>query len=142
MAAESVQIEAYLDGLLTGDATLSGLVGSNVFSYLAPVNQALPAILMESQGAPRDVSALDGSRAVTPFLYSIKAVGRGGDMVSIQPIADRIDAMLNKLIAQTGSVQLRIKRVQPIAQALVPFGAIYYSYLGGVYRVACSPINP
>ena|SRR5579871_2423058 len=141
MAAESVQIEGYLYGLFTGDSTLQPLVGSHVFAYLGGIGDSLPAILMESQGGVHDTSALDGTRVWTPYLYSIKAVGRGGDMTGLQPIADRIDALLNGQIHALSGVQLRFRREQPLSLLGVPFGAVYYSYLGGVYRVACSPIT-
>lgn len=133
---EIVYADQWLFAKLSGDATLTSLVGNRIKSYLAPAGTAFPYILYNWQGGT-DVMVVGSYRVFNTGLYQVKAVGQGDSMSNIWPVAHRIDEVLHRASGTvTGGIILACVREQPIAYVENSDG-IRYNHLGGIYRVLC-----
>lgn len=134
MANEVVYADQWLYGLLSGDAPLTGLVGTRIHSYVAPEGVVFPYVLYAFQGGA-DVSVVGGVRIFNSGLYQVKAVGRTESLASLQVIANRLDTLLQRASGSvTGGIILACVRTQPLAYAEVS-NQYQYRHLGGLYRI-------
>ncbi|HXF08991.1 MAG TPA: DUF3168 domain-containing protein [Candidatus Acidoferrales bacterium] len=131
---ESVRVDQWLYGLLSGDATLNGLVNGRIYGYLAPQDAALPFVLYSHQSGV-DVRGVGPTRIMVGFIYQVKAVGQGPSFAPLQPIADRIDTLLQ---GASGSVVdglvLACVRESTVAFVEVESG-VQYRHLGGLWHI-------
>lgn len=137
---ETVRVEQWLEGVLTGDAALTSPLGKHpdtqqcVYSYLAPSGAKYPLVIYSYQGG-HDVRGVGPGRIMVSALYQVKVVGQGTSFVSLRPIADRLDALLQ---AASGTVVdgavLMCTREQPLAYVETANG-IQYRHLGGLWRI-------
>lgn len=134
MSNEVVYVDKWLYGVLSGDATLTGLVGARIHAYQAPEGTAFPFVLYSFQGGA-DVAVVGGIRIFNRGVYQVKAVGKGDTMGALQSIADRIDTLLQGASGSvTGGIILACVREQPLAYAEID-NRIQYRHLGGLYRI-------
>lgn len=132
---EIVFVNQWLYTLLSGDATMTSLVGNRIYDSIAPVGVAFPLVLFNFQGGS-DVSVVGGVRVMNSGLYQVKAVVQSGSNASALPIANRIDALLHRATGSApGGLILASVREQPIAYPEVSKEGIQYRHLGGLYRV-------
>jgi hypothetical protein len=131
---ETLRVDQWLYGVLSGDSTLSALVAGRIYSALAPQDAALPFVVFNQQ-AGVDVRGVGPYRIMTSLVYQIKAIGRGGSFQPIAAIADRLDQLLQ---GASGSVVdgriLMCVREQPLAYVEVEDG-VHYRHLGGLWRI-------
>lgn len=133
MANEVVLVDKWLASVLGADATLSGLVGSRIYSYLAPNGSVFPFIIYAYQGSI-DVIAIGGIRIMNNGVYQVKSVGQSNSMVAQEAIANRIDTLLHgKTGTVAGGIVLACVREQPIAY-VENLNGLRYNHLGGLYR--------
>ncbi len=134
--SEIVRVLKWLTDKLTGDTTLLALV-SGVFYNFAPSGTAYPFVIMK-QLRVEDVSVVNGVRVMVSGDWLVEAVGIGNDLMSLQPIADRIDALLHRASgAVTGGGEVFASvRVEPF-ELVEDYEAVgeVYAHLGGVYRI-------
>ena len=131
---ETTRIEQWLYEVLSGDSALAAAVGGRIYAYLAPPEAGTPFVVFAYQSGA-DTVAIGMSRVLTAALYQVKVVGTGWSSAPLQPIADRIDAVLQ---AASGSVVdgqiLGCTREQPISYVEATDGVVY-RHLGGLYRI-------
>lgn len=131
---ETLRAEQWLYTVLSGDTTLSSLVGGRIYSYLAPQDAVLPFVVYSHQ-AGHDVRGVGPTRIMTSLVYQVKAVGQGGSFQPLKAIADRLDVLLQ---GASGSVVdgtvLMCVREQPVEYVEVENG-VQYRHLGGLWRI-------
>ncbi len=143
---ETVRAEAWLYGLLTADTELSALVDSRVYSGAAPQGAALPYVVISHQSG-RDVLGVGTTRIMSHLIYLVKAVGQGQSYVSLEPIADCIDAALHGASGSVAGVDgagaelLACTRAMTVAYAEIDEG-IQYRHLGGLYELVATNRGP
>lgn len=96
MSFEQIRIDKWLRTLLTGDATLTGLVADRVFSEVAPEGTATPFIVFQAQSDSVDALGVGQARIMSASVYMVKAVTSGSSYAPLIPIADRIDELLHR----------------------------------------------
>lgn len=131
---ETLRVDQWLYERLSGDTTLSNLVGGRIYAYLAPQDATLPFVLYSHQ-AGHDVRGVGPARIMTSLVYQVKAVGQGGSFGPLKAIADRLDTLLQ---GASGSVVdgtvLMCVREQPIEYVEIEDG-VQYRHLGGLWRI-------
>jgi hypothetical protein len=135
VANEVVLADLWLYSVLSGDATLAGLVGTKIYSYLAPGGTASPFVVYNFQGGT-DVMAVGAIRIMNTGLYQIKGIVQSNSMSGVaKSIADRIDTLLHGMTGLvTGGIVLACVRQQPIAYVETSNG-LRWNHLGGSYRL-------
>lgn len=131
---------------MTADGTLNSAVGGRFYLDVAPQPTAArpveyPLVIYRFLSSQDDVPGSDGARIFDLPLYLIEAVGETRSILSLQTIADRIDAVLHH--ARGGTADVRIhwcRRERPSMRTVVDNGVMRRA-LGGEYRVAAS-IDP
>lgn len=131
---ETLRVDQWLYERLSGDTTLSNLVGGRIYSYLAPQDAVLPFVLFSHQ-AGHDVRGVGPARIMTSLVYQVKAVGQGHSFGPLKAIADRLDTLLQ---GASGSVVdgtvLMCVREQPVEYVETDDG-VQYRHLGGLWRI-------
>ena len=136
---ETARAEKWLYSVLSGDTGAGGvntLVGGRIYAYLAPERSAYPLVIFSHQG-DYDVMGVGTARILASTLYQVKAVGKASavSMMSLQAIADRIDALLQ---GASGTVTdgeiVSCVREQQISYVEYAESAVY-GHLGGLYRI-------
>jgi len=131
---ETVRVEQWLYRVLSQDMTLGDMVGGRIYAYVAPQDAPFPFILISHQ-AGHDVRGVGPARVMVSLVYQVKVVGQGGSFAPLQPIADRIDALLQGASGAVVDGQvLMCVREQPVAYVEVDDG-VQYRHLGGLYRI-------
>lgn len=133
---ESLVLMSWIRATLTSDPTLAGLVGQRVYEGVAPQGAAYPYVVFAIlPNLESDIRGLSASRLGTNHEFICRAVGKDTSFVALQPIAERIDALLHGgsgATAPSGRV-VACTRTGP-AQMVETDDGITYRYLGGRYR--------
>ncbi len=136
---ETVRVEQWLYGLLTGDGGTGGvntLVGGRIYAYVAPEGSTFPLIIYSRQ-AGHDVAGVGPARIMASEVYQVKVIGKATTVAfrAIKPIADRIDTLLQGAggTVVDGRV-LSCVREQGVSY-IENSGSDVYSHLGGLYRI-------
>lgn len=131
---ETLRVDQWLYGVLSGDATLSSLVGGRIYGYIAPQDAPLPFVVYSHQEG-HDVRGVGPARIMASLVYQVKAVGQGGSFAPLKPIADRLDQLLQ---GASGTIVdgrvLMCVREQTVEYVEVDDG-VQYRYLGGLWRI-------
>ena len=133
---ETIRAERWLYDRLKNDATLSGLVGSRVYGYLAPAETVTPFVVFEYQEGI-DETGMSATRLYAALNYSVKVVGQTTSFAALEQIADQIDALLHGQsgpIIGGGSVMECIRQ-SAVSMVEIGDGGEQYRHLGGVYRI-------
>jgi hypothetical protein len=131
---ETTTIERWLYGVLSTDATLTGLVGSRIYSYVAPVNATYPLIIFQYQTGS-DLMGVGPVRIWSDSVYVIKAINRMESYSTLKTIADRVDVLLH---AESGSVTdgRVVGCVRERAYSMLELvDTVQVRHLGGIYRI-------
>lgn len=133
---ESLVLMSWIKATLANDATLAGLVGARIYEGVAPQGASYPfvlfAVLPDVGG---DIRGLAASRLGTSQEFICRAVGKDTSFGALQPIAERIDALLqggSGAVSPSGRV-VSCVRLGP-AQMVEVTDGVTYRYLGGRYR--------
>lgn len=129
--------EKWLYASLTGDVELVGLLGGDakrIHSAGAPYGAVFPAVIYQFQGGA-DVRTADVRRVMGSLLYLVKAVGQGASFAPVNPLAARIDRVLDRRRGAGGDgLVLGCTREQPFSLAETSDG-VSYRHRGGIYRL-------
>lgn len=135
MAPETVVVERWLYGLLSGDTALAAAVSARIYGYVAPLGTAFPLVIFQTQGG-LDVRGVGPTRIMSDLTVVVKAIDRAEGFGTLATIAARIDALLQGASgAATGGLVISCVREQPFSLVEVIDGA-QYRHLGGIYRIA------
>lgn len=136
MPTETIAAARWLYNLLSADLTLQAFVASRIYAYRAPEGSAFPCVVFQLQSAQADTRVIGDQRLASRFTMAIKAIGQGADFVAIQPIADRVDRLLE---AASGSnvdgVIVACIRDRPLEMLEASDPGIDYVHLGGLYNL-------
>lgn len=83
----------WLQGVLSGDATLSGLAPGGVHRAMAPPNTQ-PVYVIVAWQAGTDALTLNAYRLLSNLVYQVKAVGPASNTAAIVAAAKQIDVLL------------------------------------------------
>lgn len=139
---ELFEADSWLQSTLSGDATITSLVGSRIYSWDVPIGTSSPYITFHPQSPGIDVRAsgrLGSGRIMTTPLYLIRAIGSVNDWATLKPIALRIDQLLEGTTnATVNGNHIAVQRESPFQ--LVEHDAAQQSWrhLGGLYRLYIS----
>ncbi|HEU4752062.1 MAG TPA: DUF3168 domain-containing protein [Armatimonadota bacterium] len=135
--------ERWLVGILRGDATLAGLVGTRIYASIAPQEATFPYVLLSYQGGPDRNAVGREARLFTRPVYLVKAVADAGtvgfDYSAADLVASAVDAVLlgakgtNVLAGVTYQIDCA-GREQPVRYPELS-GAKRYAHVGGLYRL-------
>jgi hypothetical protein len=136
--ADTARIRAWIHATLTADPALAGLIGERCYHGNAPAAAQHPFVVFQMLSPGNDLLALGARRIWADPLYLIKAVTKGDSSVQIEPIADRIDALLHAKSGQvTNGIIWECVRERPHEQPELTNG-VRYMNLGGEYRIKAS----
>jgi hypothetical protein len=136
--AESARARAWIYTTLANDATLQARIGQRVYHGVAPAGTPFPYVVFQMLSGGNDLMVLGGARVWADPLYLIKAVDKGSSTGNIEPVADRIDALLHaKSGTVTNGVIWSAIRERPHEQPELTDGVMYQN-LGGEYRLLAS----
>lgn len=172
---ELTRVDRWLDELLAGDLELGAAVdqarlevgatvdqvaaaaGERVFGEYATPDALEPFVVFATVGGPtgagadlgaRTDSSVIGARVLTTVPYVVKAVGPGGSYRPLEPIADRIDALLQDAgdflevaalaAGGAGVIIAGSERVAPVKYPEVA-DSRQFRHLGGLYRLTVHP---
>jgi hypothetical protein len=136
--SETARARAWIYTRLANDPTMQGLVGQRVYHGVAPAGTQFPYVVFQLLSPGNDLLVVGGARVWAEPLYLVKAVVKGTSTGQIEPVADRIDALLH---AQSGTVTNGViwaaTRERPHEQPELTDGVMYQN-LGGEYRLLAS----
>jgi hypothetical protein len=136
--AESARARSWLYQTLANDATLTPLIGRRIYSGRAEQGATFPYVIVQLLSPGNDLIVVGSARIWSDMLWLVKAVNRGTSTAALEPIADRIDALLH---AKSGTV---VGGVVHVAVRERPHelpertDGVDYVNLGGEYRVKAS----
>lgn len=131
---EIPRIDQWLYERLSGDATLAGMVGGRIYSYLAPQDTAFPFVLFNYQTG-EDIWGVGPARFLVSALYQIKVVSTGPSFLPLKAIADRLDTLLQGTSgAVANGTVYSCMRERALAYVEVSDG-VQYRHLGGLWRI-------
>jgi len=136
--SETARVRAWIYTTLTTDPTLQGLIATRAFYAVAPAGSQFPYVIFQMISPGNDLIALGAARIWANPLFRVKAVTKGGSTGAIEPIDNRIDALLHAKSGQvTNGVIWECVRERPYEQPEITDGTLYQN-LGGDYRIKAS----
>lgn len=142
--AETARSRAFIWGLLSSDPTLNPLIGAGqaarVYNGVAPAGTNPPYVIMQLLSGGTDLMAVGAIRIWSDALWLIKVVVKGTSSGPIEPIVNRIDALLHAASGTvTNGVIWECVRERPFELPTVEDG-VSYLQLGGEYRIKASNV--
>lgn len=139
--SEAVDSVRWVVGTLKGDSQLGALAGGRVYVDVAPPKSVMPYIVV-ANASPSDNMTFNAFRINVSNIVTAKVVGEGRSYDAIEPIADRMDALLH---AQSGIIPGKTNRamscvgLQPVMYPEFDEAtAKYYVHLGRDYEILVS----
>lgn len=136
MATETTAAARWIYQTLSADAALRALAGGRIFSYRVPEGSAYPCVVFQLQTPQLDSRAIGDVRLASRLVLAIKTIGQGADFIAIQPIAARIDELIEAGSGSTvDGVVVCCVRDMPLEYLESSDAGIDYAHLGGLYRL-------
>jgi len=125
---EGQRVASFVWSALTADAGAGGvntLLSGRIYRDIVPQAAALPAATVTLVSST-DSNTMPGNRAFGNVLVDVRVVGSGASYSPLNPIADRIDAVLqNKGGVNGGVVVVELRREQTQAFIETESGASF-----------------
>lgn len=142
--AETARTRAFIWSLLANDGTLNPLIGAGsaarIYNGVAPAGASYPFVVMQLLSGGNDLLGVGAIRIWSDALWLIKVVVKGTSSGPIEPIVNRIDALLHAASGTvTNGVIWECVRERPFELPTVENG-VSYLQLGGEYRVRASNV--
>jgi len=140
MSADITRIDEWMYNLFKNNGSVNSLVGGRIYGDMAPQGTTYPLVLFAFLGGADKVITFRSR--FTNAIYLVRAVGRGSSFEPLEPIADRLDALLGT-VPDNGTIVRDIRiascsREQPHQRKDMENG-VATVYLGGFYRVRYQP---
>lgn len=131
---ELARAKKFLYDKLTGDATLTSLVGSRVYDHPGPANNTTwPIVTYAFLGGP-DTIANGGVRVLSSTLFVVRAIEKGGRVPAAE--ADAIDnAIDNQQGPVGGDAYVAYCLRESTFDLTEDTEGVTYRHLGGRYRI-------
>lgn len=138
MSTEISVAEQWMYTVLSGDATLMGLV-TDIYFHRAPVEAELPFILV-TYHMGNDVKGLGFNVIAAAVEYAVRAITDQNSLAPIEPAAARIQVLLHGASGTvTGGTVLSCYRERPFLLVEETDnrteGAVAIRHLGAIYQV-------
>ena len=137
MIVEAQRVMSYVVGTLqadTGAGGVAALCGGRIYRDRVPAAAVLPAVTATLVSGT-DVLTLGGVRVFDTTLVDVRVVGDGSSYGPINPIADRVDAVLNERRAAASGVDVvKLRRDQVQAFVETDPGGKTYCHIIATYR--------
>lgn len=138
--ADLSRVNQWLRQVLTDDLQLNQSVSGRVYADEAPQGAAAPMVVYAFLGGADRLLTSRSSR-LSSALYLIRGIADGSSYDPVEPIADRIEAVLT--LPDEGTVVRGVRlmscqREQPHQRKDASFGKPSV-YMGGFYRLKFSP---
>lgn len=131
--------QTFIYGRLHGDATLMGMIPGGIHEDYAPDGTASPWVVVKEMDPGRDNQPLGAPRIGSKPLYIVEAVGKLRSYLPLDPIAARIDQLLQGASGPAGDGYIfDCRRVGSWQQAEL-IDTVDYRHLGGQYRLFLGP---
>lgn len=117
----------------TASGGVNTLVGGRIYRDLVPQQAALPAVVLSTQSAV-DGTAIGGRRVVTTIVLNVRVVGEGATYATVQPIADRVDTVLNNATGTQSTVTIGKLVRESVEQFLEVSDGVTYADIVQLYR--------
>jgi hypothetical protein len=141
----STAVRRAIYGKLSGDTTLSGMLGTPATGYAkgiyyqeAPAGAGFPFIIMNKQsGVPTET--LTDPSALEADVWMIKAVDRATSADTAEAVQARVQALLNDAVLSiAGADHLYLRRESDLDYGEVANG-VTYRHAGSLYRLIYDP---
>lgn len=133
---ETTIVDQWLQATLTGDSVLIGLLPDGVdgvHADVAPGAARHPLVVHQFQGAA-DVRGAGPFRIMTNGLWLVRAIDETRDYLTLAPIANRIDVLL-QAASGTAAAGIVFSSVREYPYRMVERDNGHdYRHLGGAYR--------
>ena len=91
-----VAAERFLYGTLTGDATLTGIVGNRVYGHVVPPTATRPYVFYTLQDAGDDLTEIGAQRIFSNMIYVVRIVNKTESYASLEAGSSAITAALHR----------------------------------------------
>jgi hypothetical protein len=125
--------DRWLLATLTGDSTLSTMVGGRISGDEYPTEWANPLVHFD-MSSTRDIYGVGAVRIGVQAVYLVKVIGEGSSYAALRPIARRVDELLHDARATTAYGHIECWREAAVRYGETMVG-VRYRHLGGMYRV-------
>jgi hypothetical protein len=132
---ETVEAERWLYAKLSGDSVLNTAVSGRIYAYEAPEGAAFPYVVFGLGSPQPDKVPVGAPRIWSSLVYDVKVVGETSDAKSLQTIANRIDAVLDRQSGNTtNATVVYCGRQLPISMR-ERYETKSFHHLGGQFRL-------
>jgi hypothetical protein len=133
MANALIAAETWLYSKLSTDVTLAGLVGSRIYTEIAPEAAIYPLVLIKFSDA-RDSRGVGAVRIKTDITYFVVVIGAGNSAVALATTEARLNTLLDRSPGGSNSygTVMSCVRAGPYTQVDLIDGKPYRQ-LGGEY---------
>jgi hypothetical protein len=138
VSAELARVEQWMYSVLSGDPTISGIVGTRIYADEAPQEAAFPLVIFAHIG---NIDILRGGAGshVSKVIYLVRAVDKSSSIQgNLKTVADRFDPLLLVGNTTVGDVKLSTQHDQHHVRRDSEFG-VPMVYLGSYYLVFTQP---
>jgi hypothetical protein len=139
--AETARTRSWLYQTICTDVTLLALtptIGTRLYLGSGPVAAAFPFGVMQMLAGGNDLNAIGAVRIWSDMLWLVKVVTKGTSSGAIEPIVNRIDALLHAASGTvTNGVIHTCIRERPFELPTVEDGVAYIQ-IGAEYRIKAS----
>jgi hypothetical protein len=128
--------DRFIYDTLTGDATLAGMVGTRIYSEVAPHNMDSPWVVYQCQTPEgRSVNGLGAVQIMLDEIYTVRVIREGNSYDPIEDAADRMIELLHgKHGAVSGGYALACVMTGPVKYMTLENGKPY-RHLGAMFRI-------
>lgn len=142
--AETARARSWVVSVLKDDTTLAPLIGggsaARIYNGVAPAAASYPFVVMQLLSGGTDLMAVGAIRIWADMLWLIKAVTKGSSTGPLEPIVDRIDALLHAASGTvSGGIIWSCVRERPFELPTVENG-VNFVQQGAEWRIRASNV--
>jgi Protein of unknown function (DUF3168) len=130
---EGQQVAAFVYDRLVADAQIATMLGGRVYRDLVPSAAPLPAATVTLVSST-DVNTLGADRAFGAVLVDVRVIGDGSSYGPINPIADRVDAVLQNVSGVRQAVNVVELRREQVQAFIENESGKLYTHIVATYR--------
>lgn len=119
---------------------ITGLTGG-VHEHPGPQGSVYPMVTFQQQSEV-DLSVINAHRVWAEFLILVRVIGQTASTVSLEAIADEIDARLHRVSGTTTDAQVISSVRESSFHMAEAVQGVEYRHLGGLYQLLVQPTHP
>lgn len=136
MANAIVAAERWLYGVLTGNATLTGLVGTRVYGQVVPPEASYPLVYYTLAAAADNLLTHNAVVIWSPLVYAVRYVAKAESYTMLETGAAAIETALSRASGSNVSgVVVGCIYQAPFAMVELDRDGYEMRHLGGLYRL-------